>query len=1415
MPVSVHIPTRIRVDPGALFLRRGCLESALTDAATRALKNSREVVLAKRGGYVGIELHTPEICWSGAGLSEVPATLRAELEKIFKQVFFTAAMNAGVWDSDGSFECGDPVLAEAIVETFQRANFDPEADTYSIPEYDNQGQKKGVSLVSASASQEPQKLRLVTFYSGKDVVAYIESVFPAPLPVGNKYYGAYGIWAPIAKPSLIWVTGLVAEGEEKGQYLLHIFPLLSGKIVRNEFVPSTNTPISAQLREKYELRFLLHPGKKKGVEYWATKRRLNGGHSEPVFITASMAAPHRDKRIVFGVAAEPDVVEEIIVVGAKPLPRERVRGGNWASFGIHPNFPDVPPPGEDEWMWFWFGWLTIGPDEIRADVLVRKVFFEWELRDERSRFNLLGIKWKLILFYKDFCRLLSLDMLATSKKNMADFLAWLDKNEEQWLKRFAALIQSFREPAKELYKITSELQRLKNLEELNKPSYGDDEDPFTIMREARLADEYHSQRLQLEASSKEQRERLVPLFELVQSLEPLLVLLTIRDEKTLSIEEAIVWAADQEPKAILQFVRDKMQFLIKKNEQAVGELTSDIAAKLQFVRAAAGARLQLLFEYNPYFKQVVEEFVKGPSWIEWVGLGIGLLIATFLFPPAGLALSAVVGVGLAYNSVGQAVHLWRLRGTRLSQYGFAPIVSEEEVQAAILQATVDVIFAAIDVGAVAAAGAKAVRPFFIARQLERTAARETAGALGRSLERLLLGWRRLEAWPPELIQPMEGSIERWVQGSGRAALTAEKKAALVRAIQEEMLARYERNLIQLQKEFETALLQPEGIGDVQAWLTKKIPMPEAFFNDLLAKELRAGKSLWEGTVGRFGAGLPFGSSSRLAAFMGKSGAAELQQLDRELGGLADLLTPNRLYALGRSTGLEYPALARQLRSILSRVEGTEAALTALEDALVGRKEAAAVLDALSELPNPRAVLEKLSADVLDVSLAGGPNELFRAMEAPSSRGTVARIVSDLDQKGGRQLFREVKDSRGHSLFERWDDATRTWEHEPGIRPPKAVAGPRAALTEAERVAAIERITKMAGERTAGRQLTAGAKRIRDILERIHEHPQGGEILNEVASVLAREKEEYARGILEGLVFFDEGMQGLRATGLTAQEFSAVADFLTRGGEGRALAALLTKLKGQTYYLSPNMRLLLEIAPHMQPNELRGISVALEARGFGSEAAEKTLFLFRSFKDEQALRSIFGTLDNLGPRSEGLGRLIGNLSSFEENLNQGALGQLKYAKQLLDEHPAARVLFEEKIVRGGAVIREIDIRLVTPYTRVTVLDVEIKEITSLFVRGKPLFEEARIQKQFAEDIRRGIETARQGEKPLARIRWAIREPEIVAKAAESGISSQQLKAQIRDQLLKSLDHPLLNPYAAQKAALRDEILQNTDQIIQFF
>ncbi len=146
MPVRVSVPLRIRTDARALSEARADVAEALSAAAGRALRASREVVLEERGGYVGVRLHPPEIAWTGDGLGEVPSALRAEVEAWLDDELAALAEAAGVLDAAGlAAELPEP-LARLATESPDPVRFHPELLRYVIPSYDGGGDAVAVPV---------------------------------------------------------------------------------------------------------------------------------------------------------------------------------------------------------------------------------------------------------------------------------------------------------------------------------------------------------------------------------------------------------------------------------------------------------------------------------------------------------------------------------------------------------------------------------------------------------------------------------------------------------------------------------------------------------------------------------------------------------------------------------------------------------------------------------------------------------------------------------------------------------------------------------------------------------------------------------------------------------------------------------------------------------------------------------------------------------------------------------------------------------------------------------------------------------------------------------------------------------------------------------------------------------------------
>ena len=147
MPIAVNIPTRLRVDPAALVERREDIAEALAAAAFRGLKNSRDSVLADRGGYIEVELKPPTFTWSGVAAATIGEKERAPIEALVRDTLVQAAEDAGVFDfmraaADAPLPLSGGEISEALdVDRFSRL-----LGMYILPSYDEESDVEGVPV---------------------------------------------------------------------------------------------------------------------------------------------------------------------------------------------------------------------------------------------------------------------------------------------------------------------------------------------------------------------------------------------------------------------------------------------------------------------------------------------------------------------------------------------------------------------------------------------------------------------------------------------------------------------------------------------------------------------------------------------------------------------------------------------------------------------------------------------------------------------------------------------------------------------------------------------------------------------------------------------------------------------------------------------------------------------------------------------------------------------------------------------------------------------------------------------------------------------------------------------------------------------------------------------------------------------
>ena len=1057
---------------------------------------------------------------------------------------------------------------------------------------------------------------------------------------------------------------------------------------------------------------------------------------------------------------------------------------------------------------------------------MRKVFKEWEQLREQDNINPLFIFLLYDKFYKAFCKQVALELLATSQKNMKDFEAAIVADKAGWSKKFAALLDWLKEDASWLSR--NEDEELRLLQQ----AYSAELTKFSQETVQHL---YEVQKELATPRVKEIRAEL----SLVQQLEPLLVLLTLqKDANQITPEAAIARFAalmDQNQDradAAVEQVLTQLQWLIDRNKKAEDEVRDkpDEVYKVQLVQEVADAQLKPWYDHDPFFAKTIENLKAGAGLLAFIGLTGVLLALAFIFPPAAAAAATlVVGAGFAVSSISDAVHLYRMRHARLAQLGFQPLVSEGEVTAAIIQATVDVAFVLLEAKGLGRA---------IGEQAECAVARKAAGALAASLEESSKAWRALDAWPKDLTDALRSQLREQIEatrpgwlaslGAGEAAAVDE----LTRDAQKALLARYEREVGEFLAQFEREVRSGKiSAKDLKPWLQRELPKldPKTYFQKLGEDELRSGKDLFDRLLERRLAGLPPAPITAPVEFLEGLSPSELEELVQGLGKHADLLGVNRLrYLRDRAglTGLTYTELARRLKSVLDRVAEPAAVLGKLETLLERQRNALEFLEALGDLPNPGFVVEMATPDLLNATLLGGTRELVAALTSPAQSGwKVARFFAQIDETGARRVFRMVEQPTGCRAVQRWVGPGRRWVAS-AVRAVEEAAPLRAieSITAEERAKALEELEKLAKIRTPSGALSAPARRIKEALAAIDSSTVKDALRERLANIAVREGQEVVGTILDRLGNFLK-------TGKTNEALlSGTVAFLKRS-DGKTLAGLLAARRtGPAGCFEPTWS---SCSARSGSSATATCVVSRSCSSREESPASRPRPPSRS-STGSTTRAVFGALNDIAPHSTGLDKVIGYLKSISQNRNQAALGQLLAAKLLLEEHPGTRLIFEQAIEREGRLIREIDVRLVTADTLETILDVELKEVTFLFVFDRP-----HTLQQFLRDVVRSARSARPGERRLGRIRWMIREPELIGKRVEEllakGVAEEQakvqarmeLKATLRDKLHKGFDlldqGEMVSEFRSaahgltpeQWKAARDEFLQNYERLIQLF
>ena len=152
MPVTVHVPIRVRVDVDALTSRLNEISDAVAAAAGRALASSRAIAVEPRGGYLGLRAHEPTFAWSGNGLDRVSASARRILEMQIRALVLAEAERRLVGDGRDRV-APEPIPADPS-EAVDRSRYWDPVHYYALPSYDQGGNKILMPVRVATFTEE-------------------------------------------------------------------------------------------------------------------------------------------------------------------------------------------------------------------------------------------------------------------------------------------------------------------------------------------------------------------------------------------------------------------------------------------------------------------------------------------------------------------------------------------------------------------------------------------------------------------------------------------------------------------------------------------------------------------------------------------------------------------------------------------------------------------------------------------------------------------------------------------------------------------------------------------------------------------------------------------------------------------------------------------------------------------------------------------------------------------------------------------------------------------------------------------------------------------------------------------------------------------------------------------------------------
>lgn len=274
----------------------------------------------------------------------------------------------------------------------------------------------------------------------------------------------------------------------------------------------------------------------------------------------------------------------------------------------------------------------------------------------------------------------------------------------------------------------------------------------------------------------------------------------------------------------------------------------------------------------------------------------------------------------------------------------------------------------------------------------------------------------------------------------------------------------------------------------------------------------------------------------------------------------------------------------------------------------------------------------------------------------------------------------------------------------------------------------------------------------------------------------------------------------------AQAWNGLSNYLSSGGDPALLARAMAYGQPKAFEAESKMlaNALLGQMSDWNPVHFAGFQALYRARP--NLTAERMLSLLTDFTPEQ-VRGILDSIFILEPRSQGLGKVIGPLTSGAEMSQRGAMGALTSAIQLAERFPTAKLVFEAEITNAaGDVTRVVDISVVekqtttvagvSKSTEVEIGAFEIKEVSTSSL-GKRAPQE--LARDIARDsaLRAGRLTPAGASRPFFEtFTWRIRGAEIRQQAIDAlrnpAATEAQINTKMREIVAKSLEKAFDRP-----------------------